>query len=61
MVPMELPAGAVNPVRKSSKGISVRMIPYYDGTNDVNNWRLDVLYGVQAIDPRLAVRLSGST
>ena len=60
MVPMELPAGAVNPVRKSHKGISVRMIPYYDGTNDVSNWRLDILYGVKAIDPRLATRLSGT-
>jgi hypothetical protein len=59
-VPMELPAGAVNPVRKSYKGLSVRMIPYYDGTNDVSNWRLDLLYGVKAIDPRLATRLSGS-
>jgi hypothetical protein len=61
MVPMELPAGAFNPVRKSYKGLSVRMVPYYDGTNDVSNWRLDVLYGVKAIDPRLATRLSGST
>lgn len=60
MVPMELPAGAVNPVRKSYKGLSVRMIPYYDGTNDQNNWRLDILYGVKAIDPRLATRLNGS-
>ena len=60
-VPMELPAGAVNPVRKSYKGLSVRMIPFYDGTNDVNNWRLDLLYGVEAIDPRLATRLSGTS
>lgn len=60
MAPMELPAGAVNPVRKSYKGLSVRMIPYYDGTNDVNNWRLDLLYGTKAIDPRLATRVSGS-
>jgi hypothetical protein len=59
-VPMELPAGAVKPTRKSHKGLSVRMIPFYDGTNDVNNWRLDILYGVKAIDPRLATRLSGT-
>lgn len=60
-VPMELPAGAVKPTRKSHKGLSVRMIPFYDGTNDVNNWRLDILYGVKAIDPRLATRLSGTS
>lgn len=59
-VPMELPPGAVNPTRQSYKGISVRLIPYYDGTNDASNWRLDVLYGVKAIDPRLATRLSGT-
>lgn len=59
-VPMELPAGAVNPSRKSAKGISVRVIPVYDGTNDNNKWRLDVLYGRKPIDPRQATRLSGT-
>ena len=54
---MEKPDGAVNVVRKSYKGLSVRMIPYYDGTNDISNWRLDILYGVKCLDPRLAVRL----
>lgn len=59
MVPMELPQGAVNPTRESYKGLSVRLIPYYDGTNDLGNWRLDILYGVKAIYPDLATRLSG--
>jgi hypothetical protein len=36
------------------------MIPYYDGTNDVSNFRLDVLPAVKCIDPRLATRISGS-
>jgi hypothetical protein len=57
MVPMEKPDGAVNVVRKNYKGLSVRLIPYYDGTNDINNWRLDILYGVKCLDPRLATRL----
>ena len=60
MVPMVKPPGAVDVARKSHKGISVRVIPDYDGTNDVTLWRLDVLYGVKAIDPRLATRLSGT-
>ena len=60
MVPMELPTGAVNPSRQSYKGMSVRVIPIYDGTNDVSNWRLDILYGRKLIDPRLAVRVSGT-
>lgn len=60
MVPMEKPAGAVDVARKTYKGLSVRVIPYYDGVNDISNYRLDLLFGVKAIDPRLAVRLSGS-
>lgn len=59
-VPMEKPPGAVDVARRSYKGYSVRVIPYYDGTNDVSNWRLDILYGWKAVDPRLATRLSGS-
>lgn len=60
VVPMEKPAGAVSCERESYKGLSVRLIPYYDGTNDVANWRFDVLYGLATIDPRLAVRVSGA-
>jgi hypothetical protein len=59
---MELPAGAVTPSRVTSKktGISIRVIPAYDATNDVSSWRLDVLYGRKVLDPRIATRLSGS-
>ena len=59
-VPLETPPGAVQVARQSYKGLSVRVIPYYDGTNDVSNWRLDVLYGVKTIDNRLGTRLSGT-
>jgi hypothetical protein len=61
MVPMEIPAGVPNGLvgRETYKGLSVRLIPYYDGTNDVDNWRLDVLYTVAAVYPDLACRLSG--
>lgn len=58
MVPMEKPPGAVDVARKSFKGLSIRVIPYYDGANDVSNWRMDILYGVKCIDPRIAVRAS---
>lgn len=60
MVPLEVPAGAVDTVRQSKNGFSIRVQPVYDGVNDVSSWRMDVLYGVKAIDPRLAVRLSGT-
>jgi hypothetical protein len=59
VVPMERPQGATKVITESYKGLTVRMIPYYDGTNDVDNYRLDVLYGVAATDPRLAVRVNG--
>ncbi|MBF9234689.1 P22 phage major capsid protein family protein [Microvirga alba] len=60
MVPLVAPPGAVDVARKSTNGLSVRVIPFYDGVNDVSKWRLDILYGVKTIDPRLAARLSGS-
>jgi coat protein Gp5 len=59
-VPLVTPPGAVDVSRQSYKGTSVRVIPVYDGVNDESAWRLDVLYGVKAIDPRLALRLSGT-
>lgn len=60
MVPMELPEGAVRAARESYEGLSVRVIPYYDGTNDISNWRFDILYGVKTLYPELAVRASGT-
>jgi hypothetical protein len=61
VVPLEMPQGAVNASRQSYKGLSVRVIPVYDGINDVSKWRLDMLYGRTVLDPRLAVRISGTT
>lgn len=60
MVPMVRPPGAVEVARESYKGTSVRVIPYYTGTTDTSAWRLDILYGLVALDPRLATRLSGT-
>jgi len=59
-VPLVSPPGAVDVSRKSYKGTSIRVIPVYDGTNDVSAWRLDILYGVKTIDERLATRHSGT-
>lgn len=60
IVPLEMPPAAYNGARESYKGMSVRVIPIYDGTNDISKWRLDLLYGRKVIDPRLATRLSGT-
>jgi hypothetical protein len=61
MVPMELPEGAIKKARQSYKGLSIRVICDYDIVNDINMWRLDILYGVKPIYPDLATRLSGSS
>ena len=60
MVPMERPAGAVDVGRESRNGVSVRVIPVYDVTNDKSQWRLDVLYGRKVADPRTGLRASGT-
>lgn len=60
MVPLVKPDGAVNVGRESYKGMSVRVIPVYDGLNDINKWRLDVLYGKKLIDQRLGLRYAGT-
>ena len=60
VVPMEMPAAAYGGHRESYKGLSVRVIPIYDGTNDISKWRLDLPYGRKVIDPRLGVRVSGT-
>ena len=59
MVPMELPGGASRKSRASYEGLSIRVIEDYDIINDVNMWRLDILYGVAPIYPDLATRISG--
>jgi hypothetical protein len=57
--PLILPDGVVGAGRETFNGISARLIPYYDGTNDLSNWRLDILYGVKAIYPELCTRVAG--
>lgn len=59
VVPMEMPQAVYNGSRQTYKGLSCRVIPIYDGTNDISKWRLDLLYGRRLIDPRLGTRLSG--
>lgn len=59
-VPLHMPEAAYNGARQTYKGINLRLIPTYNSTTDVAGWRYDILYGVKAIDPRLAVRLSGT-
>lgn len=61
MVPLDIPPGAsADSSRETYDGLSVRVIPVYDGTNDKSVWRLDILYGVKCLSPNLALRASGT-
>lgn len=58
--PLDIPDGAPPDARRvSNEGMSLRMIPYYDGATDVSNYRFDILYGVKTVYPELASRVSG--
>lgn len=61
--PLDMPPGSVDGARATDPdtGLSVRVIPFYDGVNDISTYRLDILYGVAAIAPELATRLSASS
>lgn len=61
--PLVVPDGVVDATRASDpdSGLSLRIVPYYDGTNDVSNYRVDILYGTEAIQPELATRLTASS
>jgi hypothetical protein len=58
-VPLEMPDGAAFKARETYDGLSMRVIKDYDFTTDTDRIRLDILYGVKAIYPDLAVRLAG--
>lgn len=57
--PLEMPDGVSFKARESHNGYSVRVVKDYDIINDEEIIRLDILYGVKAIYPDLAVRLTG--
>jgi len=60
--PLYLPDGASFKAQASdpSSGMSVTIVKDFDFINYEERIRLDILYGVKAIDPRLATRLSGT-
>jgi hypothetical protein len=60
VVPLIKPEGAVRVATQSYKGLSMRLIQGFDMTNDLSQWRFDMLYGVKAIQPHLATRISGT-
>lgn len=59
MRPLYMPNGANFKAQKSYKGLSIRMIQDYSISTDYETTRFDILYGVKAIYPELACRLTG--
>lgn len=60
MADLEMPDGATWKSRMSENGFSIRVLKWWDGENDEERIRLDVLYGWKAIYPHLATRASGA-
>ena len=57
-VPMELPEGVDFAAREMYRNISMRIVRFWDGINDVFPCRIDILFGVACFYPELAVRLT---
>lgn len=53
------PSELCSRIKSKVSDISFRMIKYYDGRNDDELYRLDVLYGVALLRPNHAVRVLG--
>jgi len=58
-VPLDEPRGGVESSQMVHKNIGIRVARQYAIASDKNFIRLDILYGVKAIYPELAVRLWG--
>jgi len=54
------PVGNVENGRETMDGVSVRLVGDYDVLLDVNTWRFDILFGVEAQNPGMAVRHVGA-
>lgn len=59
MLPLAMPDGVSFKAQETYKGISIRVVKFYDGTNDEDIIRLDIFYGVKTLYPELACRLIG--
>lgn len=59
-VPLEMPDSAGWKARETHNGVSIRLVKDYDIDADEEIIRADILYGVKAIYPDLATRISGT-
>lgn len=59
MVPLVLPDSATFKARVTHNNMSIRVLKGFDIKTDVEIIRLDIMFGVKCLDPRLACRLMG--
>lgn len=57
-VAQEVPKGVDIGEQESEEGITLRLVRFYDGTNNVFKTRFDCLYGSAVLHPEFAVRLT---
>jgi hypothetical protein len=57
--PIALPESAAFKARVTHRGLSIRVVKWYDGAEDLEKVRLDVLYGAKAVNPDLGGVLWG--
>ena len=58
-IPLDIPDGVSFAAKQTHDNLSMRVIKDYDITNDTEIIRLDIMYGVKAIYPDLACRMTG--
>ena len=56
---LAMPVGDVMASRESLDGVSVRSVAQYDVLTDINTYRFDILFGVKAQNPGMAIRHVG--
>lgn len=59
-VPLQKPEGATFAATVTEDGYSIRIIKAYNIDTDIEDIRLDILYGVKTIYPELACRITGA-
>jgi hypothetical protein len=59
MVPLEIPASVKWAAQESYNGYTIRVIRFYDGINDQEYIRFDVLFGMKILNPFMGCRIAG--
>jgi hypothetical protein len=59
MAPLDMPTDGASSARENFKGVSIRSVRQFNIVSDKTIFRFDILYGIKAQNPDMAVRLTG--